>query len=66
VNLRVLRIFVVDAVKVALAGLLTSEASAAIPETLLPSILATVKTVAATTARARGLHQQQQCWRRER
>ena len=35
---------------VALASLLTSEASAAIPETLLPSILATVKTAAATTA----------------
>jgi RNA polymerase sigma factor (sigma-70 family) len=37
---------------VALAGLLTSEASAAIPETLLPSILATVKTALATTATA--------------
>jgi RNA polymerase sigma factor (sigma-70 family) len=35
---------------VALAGLLTSEASAAVPETLLPSILATVKTVAAGAA----------------
>jgi RNA polymerase sigma factor (sigma-70 family) len=35
---------------VALAGLLTSEASAAVPETLLPSILATVKSVAATGA----------------
>jgi RNA polymerase sigma factor (sigma-70 family) len=34
----------------ALAGLLTSEASAAVPETLLPSILATVKTVAAGAA----------------
>jgi len=34
----------------ALAGLLTSEASAAVPETLLPSILATVKTAVATTA----------------
>ena len=39
---------------VALAGLLTSEASAAIPETLLPSILATVKTAVATTATAAG------------
>jgi RNA polymerase sigma factor (sigma-70 family) len=39
---------------VALASLLTSEASAAIPETLLPSILATVKTAAATTAAATG------------
>jgi hypothetical protein len=39
---------------VALAGLLTSEASAAVPETLLPSILATVKTAAATTATATG------------
>jgi RNA polymerase sigma factor (sigma-70 family) len=38
----------------ALAGLLTSEASAAVPETLLPSILATVKTAAATTATAAG------------
>jgi RNA polymerase sigma factor (sigma-70 family) len=37
---------------VALAGLLTSEASAAVPETLLPSILATVKTAAATGAAA--------------
>ena len=37
---------------VALAGLLTSEASAAIPETLLPSILAAVKTAVATTATA--------------
>jgi RNA polymerase sigma factor (sigma-70 family) len=35
---------------VALAGLLTSEASAAVPKTLLPSILTTVKTAAATTA----------------
>jgi len=34
----------------ALAGLLTSEASAAVPETLLPTILATVKTVAAGAA----------------
>ena len=34
----------------ALAGLLTSEASAAVPETLLPSILASVKTAAATGA----------------
>jgi RNA polymerase sigma factor (sigma-70 family) len=39
---------------VALVGLLTSEASAAVPETLLPSILATVKTAAATTATATG------------
>jgi len=38
----------------ALAGLLTSEASAAVPETLLPSILATVKTAAATTATVTG------------
>ena len=38
----------------ALASLLTSEASAAIPETLLPSILATVKTAVATTATATG------------
>jgi RNA polymerase sigma factor (sigma-70 family) len=38
----------------ALAGLLTSEASAAVPETLLPSILASVKTAAATTATATG------------
>ena len=38
----------------ALAGLLTSEASAAVPETLLPSILATVKTAVATTATATG------------
>jgi tetratricopeptide (TPR) repeat protein len=37
---------------VALAGLLTSEASAVVPETLLPSILATVKTAVATTATA--------------
>jgi RNA polymerase sigma factor (sigma-70 family) len=37
---------------VALAGLLTSEASAAVPETLLPSILAVVKTAAATGATA--------------
>ena len=37
---------------VALASLLTSEASAAVPETLLPSILATVKTAVATTAAA--------------
>ncbi|MFZ4778551.1 MAG: RNA polymerase sigma factor, partial [Terrimicrobiaceae bacterium] len=37
---------------VALAGLLTSEASAAVPETLLPSILAVVKTAAATSATA--------------
>jgi RNA polymerase sigma factor (sigma-70 family) len=37
---------------VALVGLLTSEASAAVPETLLPSILATVKTAVATTATA--------------
>ncbi|MEI6211868.1 MAG: hypothetical protein WCR06_09620 [bacterium] len=36
----------------ALASLLTSEASAAIPETLLPSILAVVKTAAATGAAA--------------
>lgn len=36
----------------ALAGLLASEASAAVPETLLPSILATVKTVLATSATA--------------
>jgi hypothetical protein len=35
-----------------LAGLLTSEASAAVPETLLPSILAVVKTAVATTATA--------------
>jgi hypothetical protein len=39
---------------VALVGLLTSEASAAVPETLLPSILATVKTAVATTATATG------------
>ena len=39
---------------VALVGLLTSEASAAVPETLLPSILATVKTAVATTATAAG------------
>jgi RNA polymerase sigma factor (sigma-70 family) len=39
---------------VALASLLTSEASAAVPETLLPSILATVKTAVATTATATG------------
>ena len=38
----------------ALAGLLTSEASAAVPETLLPFILATVKTAVATTATATG------------
>jgi hypothetical protein len=38
----------------ALASLLTSEASAAVPETLLPSILATVKTAVATTATATG------------
>ena len=38
----------------ALAGLLTSEASAAVPETLLPTILATVKTALATTATATG------------
>jgi hypothetical protein len=38
----------------ALVGLLTSEASAAVPETLLPSILATVKTAVATTATATG------------
>ena len=37
---------------VALAGLLTSEASAAIPGTLIPTILATVKTAVATTATA--------------
>ena len=37
-----------------LAGLRTSEASAAVPETLLPSILAVVKTAAATTATATG------------
>jgi hypothetical protein len=37
---------------VALASLLTSEASAAVPETLLPSILATVNTAVATTAAA--------------
>ncbi len=35
---------------VALAGLLTSEAAAAVPETLIPTILATVKTVAAGAA----------------
>jgi RNA polymerase sigma factor (sigma-70 family) len=39
---------------VALVGLLTSEASAAVPETLLPSILTTVKTAVATTATATG------------
>lgn len=39
---------------VALVSLLTSEASAAVPETLLPSILATVKTAAATGAAATG------------
>jgi lipopolysaccharide transport protein LptA len=38
----------------ALVGLLTSEASAAVPETLLPSILATVKTAVATTVTATG------------
>ena len=38
----------------ALAGLLTSEASAAVPEPLLPSILAAVKTAVATTATAAG------------
>jgi RNA polymerase sigma factor (sigma-70 family) len=36
----------------ALAGLLTAEASAAVPETLIPSILATVKSAVATTATA--------------
>jgi RNA polymerase sigma factor (sigma-70 family) len=39
---------------VALAGLLTSEASAAVPETLLPSILASVKVAVATTAAGTG------------
>ena len=39
---------------VALASLLTSEASAAIPGTLIPTILATVKTAVATTATAAG------------
>jgi RNA polymerase sigma factor (sigma-70 family) len=38
----------------ALAGLLTSEASAAVPETLLPSILASVKVAVATTAAGTG------------
>jgi formylglycine-generating enzyme required for sulfatase activity len=39
---------------VALASLLTSEASAAVLETLIPSILATVKAAVATTATATG------------
>ncbi len=39
---------------VALAGLLASEASSAVPETLLPSLLATVKGVAATSAAGTG------------